>query len=194
MIDSADEIVYALKYRGWECTGRDIAVRMSRAGMIASEERVALVPIPLAAGRLHERGYNQSEVIAAALAARWDKPLAKVLKRVRETPTQTRLTAQQRLRNVADAFAVDVSELVRFSGMRLVLVDDVITTGATLNACAESLHAAGVVAAGFITFGRALDQRDPPAPEDTYGYKSWNQWLRPDWPAGPARREGVGRR
>jgi ComF family protein len=155
-------LIHALKYGGWYAAAAEITVRLARldTGAIDGQRRV-LIPVPLAAARLRERGYNQSACLAAALAERWrtDAPQS-LLTRCRDTPTQTRLTPEQRLRNVANAFRVDAHRLAACGDAAFVLVDDVITTGATLNACAEALALAGARTIGYITFGRARDPRD----------------------------------
>jgi len=120
------------------------------------EERAALVPVPLAAARQRERGYNQSECLASALAAWWRVPVwGNVLVRSRDTTTQTRLTPDERLRNVRGAFraAPESRDLLR--GAHIVLVDDVVTTAATLNECASALHHGGARILSYVTFGRA---------------------------------------
>ncbi len=120
-----------------------------------------VVPVPLAAGRRRERGYNQSALLAAALAAAWRIEMVEPLARSRATESQTRLTPGGRLRNVASAFVTAVSrnELI---GRHVVLVDDVVTTAATLNACAAALHAGGARIITYVTFGRARSAGDAP--------------------------------
>jgi predicted amidophosphoribosyltransferase len=124
-------------------------------------ERAALVPVPLGAARLRARGYNQSERLARALAARvalpvWDG----VLVRGRDTTSQTRLTPEQRLSNVSGAFRAPAGADRQLRGAHLVLVDDVVTTAATLNACAAALLAAGARIVSYATFGRAPTPAD----------------------------------
>ena len=157
------DIVHALKYGGWERAAEGMAARMARAAWPRDvrEERAALVPVPLSAGRRRERGYNQSERLAAALGARlgvavWDDVVA----RARDTPSQTRLTPEQRLSNVSGAFRAVAGDDARLSGAHLVLVDDVVTTSATLNACAAALFAAGARILSYATFGRAPTPAD----------------------------------
>lgn len=118
------------------------------------EERAALIPVPLSGKRLKQRGYNQSERLATALSARWHLPvMTDALARTRHTETQTRLTPGERLRNVTNAFVATAPDRIR--GAHLVLVDDVVTTAATLNACAAALCAGGARIVSFVTFGRA---------------------------------------
>ena len=154
---SGPAIVAALKYHGWTAAADAIGERMARLTWPADvvEERTAVVPVPLAAPRRRERGYNQSELLAAAVGARWKVPIwPNCLERVRATPTQTRLTPGERRRNVSGAFRAVPGEC-NFRGAHLVLVDDVVTTAATLNECATALHDAGARIISYVTFGRA---------------------------------------
>jgi len=157
--------VHALKYEGWRAAAEGMAERMSRLAwpLDVIDERTALVPVPLAPARLRERGYNQSELIARALGQRWRIPVwPDLLSRQRNTETQTRLTPSDRLRNVAGAFDVSASMSARLRGAHLVLVDDVVTTAATLNACAEMLVQRGARILSYVTFGRARSASDRP--------------------------------
>ena len=115
-----------------------------------------MVPVPLAESRLRDRGFNQSERLAVALGPRWRVPvLTDVLERSRATETQTRLTPAERLANVSGAFRVREVARQRLSNNHVVLVDDVVTTAATLNACAAALVAGGARIVSYVTFGRA---------------------------------------
>jgi ComF family protein len=122
-----------------------------------------IVPVPLHRRRLRAREFNQAAELAAALreAARARKaPLgnialdARALERTRDTPPQTGLDALQRRRNVYDAFRVRAPERVREK--RVLLVDDVLTTGATADACAAALSRAGAATVLVLTLGRAV--------------------------------------
>jgi ComF family protein len=117
-------------------------------------ERALLVPVPLAKSRLRERGFNQSALLAEHLATHWHIPVLDALTRTRSTTTQTRLTPTDRLRNVAGAFATSVPK-TRLAGRHVVLVDDVVTTAATLNSCAGALLEGGARIVSYVTFGRA---------------------------------------
>jgi ComF family protein len=120
------------------------------------QERCAVVPVPLSRKRRRERGYNQSELLALALARHWALPMyANALERTRHTETQTRLTPGERLRNVSGAFRASPSVRNVLRGGHVVLVDDVVTTSATLNACAAALCDGGARVVSFVTFGRA---------------------------------------
>jgi ComF family protein len=151
-------IVHALKYGGWSAVAKGMAERMSRLSWPRDivEERSALVPVPLAPVRERERGYNQSELLARALGARWELSVwDHVLQRVRVTRTQTRLTPDERRGNVSGAFRVPESAATELRGAHLMLVDDVVTTGSTLAACAAALFGAGARVISMVTFGRA---------------------------------------
>lgn len=124
-------------------------------------ERAALIPVPLARDRQRERGYNQSELLSRVIARSWSVPVwTDVLERRRKTRTQTRLTPGERLANVAGAFSVAASGCARLRGAHVLLVDDVVTTAATLNACAGALYDAGARIISYVTFGRARSGSD----------------------------------
>lgn len=148
----------ALKYHGWPAVAHEMAARMARLSWPQDVllERAALVPVPLAAVKQRARGYNQAERLAAALSAHWGIPVwHDALVRTRATPSQTRLTPGERLANVHGAFSIGDARTRDVRGQHLVLVDDVLTTGATLNACAATLFGAGARTLSYVTFGRA---------------------------------------
>ena len=154
----AQSVVHALKYGGWPAIATEIGGRLARIDWPddVRRERSALVPVPLGAGRLRERGYNQSDLLARALAGWWGVPVwTDVLTRSRETPSQTRLTPDQRLGNVSGAFRAAVSARIKLRGAHVVLIDDVVTTASTLNACAAALFDGGARVLSYVTFARA---------------------------------------
>jgi ComF family protein len=163
--EGAREAVHALKYGGLPRIAEDLADTMARVPLEGGDAPV-LVPIPLAPRRQRQRGYNQSEALAAALGRRWQFPVARdLLTRVRETATQTALTPETRLANVAGAFAAERDVLGRLTPGRrpgvsrdstFILVDDVFTTGATLAEAARALEQAGARTVLGVTFGRAI--------------------------------------
>ena len=119
-------------------------------------ERSAVVPVPLAAGRLRERGFNQSDLLARAVHRHSGIPVwTDVLQRVRDTTSQTRLTPEDRLRNVSGAFHAPAAVRAKLRGAHVVLVDDVVTTASTLNACAAALYDGGARILSYMTFARA---------------------------------------
>ena len=147
----AQRAVHLLKYEGWWRVAASMAEAMTSLEPLTG--RVSLIPVPLGAGRLRSRGYNQSERLARALGARLGNPVpADLLRRGRETSTQTALTPDARRANVAGAFVASGP----VAG-RVVLVDDVFTTGATLLAAAAALTAAGAESVEAVTFGRAVE-------------------------------------
>jgi ComF family protein len=159
----ASAVVHALKYHEWTAAADGMARRMARLAWPADvvEERAALVPVPLARARERERGFNQSLLLAQALGTHWQTCVwSDVLIRHRATSTQTRLTPTQRSANVLHAFSVPDAARRRVRGMHLVLVDDVLTTGATMNACAHALFDAGARIISYVTFGRAKTSLD----------------------------------
>jgi competence protein ComFC len=151
----ARRAIHDLKYRG-------VRSRATLLGDLAAEtldrrplEIDLLVPVPLAPSRRRQRGFNQSELIARRLGERIDRPIAAdVLARTRETPPQIRRTAAERLENVADAFVCSAPGSI--AGRRVALMDDVMTTGATLNACAEALKVAGAARVYAIVVAREV--------------------------------------
>jgi ComF family protein len=147
---SARGAVHRLKYDGWSRTAEAMALAMRSLEPLTSG--VCLIPVPLGARRLRARGYNQSEEIANAIGACLASPVrAGLLRRTRETPTQTALTPAARHANVAGAFRAGA-----VSGLNIVLVDDVFTTGATLAAAGSALVAAGAARVEAVTFARAV--------------------------------------
>lgn len=112
-----------------------------------------IVPVPLHHIRRRERGYNQSALLARELGRRMGCPVRSgVLRRIRPTATQTNLTANERLSNVEGAF--QYKRTMKLAGRRVLLVDDVMTTGATVNACAKSLRKGGAASVHVVTAAR----------------------------------------
>jgi ComF family protein len=149
--EGAQQAVHALKYGGLPRIADDLATAMLDLRP-RTDGPSALIPIPLASKRLRERGYNQSEVLARALARKWRIPvLPDLLVRTRETPTQTALTPETRLANVAGAFVAAKPP----ASAVLIVIDDVFTTGATLAETARALEQAGAKTVYGITFARA---------------------------------------
>jgi ComF family protein len=157
-VEPASSIVHALKYGGWSNVAEAMGERMSRISwpLDVVEERSALIPVPLASARKRERGYNQSELLARGLSTRWKIPVwTNVLFRARETDSQTRLTPEERQGNVAGSFRISGDGKEMMSGAHVIVVDDVVTTGATLNECGKALFDAGARIISYVTFGRA---------------------------------------
>lgn len=160
---ASSAILSALKYHGWPGIASGIGERLARLPWPSDvvSERVALVPVPLAPVKERARGFNQAAVLADAVARHWGIPVwRECLIRARATPSQTRLTPGERLANVHGAFLADAAFASRLRGQHVILVDDVLTTGATLNACATALFAAGTRTMSYLTFGRARAATD----------------------------------
>lgn len=135
-----DHYVRALKYRGARALGRAFALLAAPALRASGEEVDAFVAVPLNRARLAERGYNQAHEIARTLARVLGVPaLVRGIARHAATPPQTGQGALERRLSVAHAFRVER----RLDGRRIAIVDDVVTTGATVNALAAALKAAG---------------------------------------------------
>jgi ComF family protein len=150
-----DAVVQALKFRRLDYLGRHLAAALAaelgpRIEGLAAIDRV--VPVPLHWRRRLTRGYNQAERIARPLAALLDLPFDPLLIRGRATPPQSLLSRTQRLANLRRAFRVRRSREIR--GLHLLLVDDVATTGATLDAAAAALKRAGAAAVTALVAGR----------------------------------------
>lgn len=132
--------------------GRLMAERA--ADLLGSPSIDAIVPVPLHGRRERDRGFNQADILAGAVAKRLERPvLRKAVRRIRATPPQTG-KARERVRNVRGAFAIRSRQEVE--GLTLLLVDDVLTTGATVNECAKVLMRAGARAVSVYTLARAL--------------------------------------
>jgi len=151
------ELVHLFKYGRVKSLARPLGERLALA--IPREARFeVIVPVPLHWRRRLTRGFNQARLLARAVARRYAVPVASVLRRRRRTDSQAGLTHAQRRANVSGAFAVRRPEQVR--GRRVLLVDDVMTTGATAAACAVALKRAGASYVAVLTLARA-DRRMP---------------------------------
>jgi ComF family protein len=146
--------LHALKYAGERRLatplGEVVAERWRRAGVGGN----VLVPVPVHEGRRRERGYDQAALIAAAAAGRLGLPWCAALTRTRATTAQYHLDRRHRAANVAQAFHVIPASQPAIRGRWVVLVDDVVTTGATLGESARALLDAGAAAVSAITVAR----------------------------------------
>ena len=137
-------LIHQLKYRGKRSIGQRLGIMLG--ALLASDgdsgDLDMIVPVPLHPSRKKERGYNQIALVAYAMEARLGiRVRTDLMTRTRRTATQTKLNAEERAKNVAGAFQVTCPESVR--GQEILLVDDVLTTGATVNACTQALLDAG---------------------------------------------------
>jgi ComF family protein len=159
MTEPASRMVYALKYRGWEAAAAPMGLRIAATPLPpdVADEAACVVPVPISAPRLRERGYNQAELLARAFADATGRRLSdRLLIRTRATESQIVLHPDERRANVAHAFAVPGGRAREVRHEHLLLIDDVWTTGATALACAETLLDAGARAVSVLTFARAV--------------------------------------
>ena len=148
------DLIYALKYANGLWAVEDIGRIVEYAeGLSDFLEDATLVPVPLHKRKERERGYNQSALIAASISRRFDGVgLESLLERRVDTPSQTQFNRQERYRNLRNAFSLRAKGAID-PRRRYVIVDDVFTTGSTLNACAESLRRAGAKRVDVLTIG-----------------------------------------
>jgi ComF family protein len=145
------EGIHRFKYESQPQMAEAFGALMSEAWLACGVNVDALVPVPLHAARRRERGYNQSELLAGVISRHTKVPMRNWLKRIRRTEQQAHLGAHERIANVKDAFVAGAG----VSAKHIALVDDVLTTGATLAECAAALKAAGAATVFAITLARA---------------------------------------
>ena len=156
----ADRIVHQLKYRGWRVLAREMAQPMAHALTREQIRNINVVtPVPTTRARLRERGYNQAELIARAVAELAQLDCVLLLERTASKSTQTTLQPAARGANVAGAFELRSDALDRVANSHVLLIDDVMTTGATMLECTRTLLEAGARAVSVLTYARALDTR-----------------------------------
>lgn len=157
------QIVLALKHSGRRDGLPTLAAWMASAAEDLIVDADMLVPVPLHYFRLVRRGFNQSVWLAAALGRRTGKPVyVDLLHRRRHTPIQGGLSPDARRRNVAGAFRVPKRRARRLEGKSILLVDDVFTTGATVQACARALKSSGAANVDVVTLARVAGPRSIP--------------------------------
>lgn len=149
------EAVHAFKYRDATWLTGDLLSWLAACVQTQYDgtSHGIVIPVPLHRSRLRERGYNQAALLARGLGRRLRIPVAcRVLRRIRPTPSQTRLSAARRIANVRGAFAASPSPSIR--RRQVLLVDDVMTTGATVSECARCLLKAGAASVDVATVAR----------------------------------------
>jgi ComF family protein len=152
------QAVLALKFRGVERLALPLAGELARQVRLRDWQPQALTCVPLHASRRRERGYNQAELLARQAALILDLPFLQLLQRVRPTRQQARLPMAARRANTGSAFGVHAAA-PRVLPRRVLLIDDVLTTGATIDACRNSLLRAGVDQVLVAVVALAVPQR-----------------------------------
>ena len=152
----ADDLVHALKYEAWPELAPVMAAAMSALSLPGEVGRVFVTPVPTTAERLRTRGYNQAGKLAECFAAGRSLPVVDLLSRRGAGSSQTSLHPSERRSNVAGAFAMGADGRVGLEGAHVLLIDDVLTTGATACEAANTLVAAGAARVTLVAFARAV--------------------------------------
>ena len=157
----ARDMVHRLKYGDQLQLARPMARWMSRSGQALIEDCDVIVPVPMHGLRLLQRRFNQAATLAGEVARLSGKPLlTQALRRVKRTKPQPGLSRTQRADNLQGAFRADGREAFRLAGQRVLLIDDVLTTGATGNVCAHALLRCGAKKVDLLCFACvAIDQQ-----------------------------------
>jgi len=151
----AEHLVKRIKFHGERCLLEDARTLLrARPDVLELLRGATVVPVPLHERRYRERNFNQSELLAQMFADEAGASCQNLLMRVKDTLTQTALPRKERLKNVSKAFAMNKNAMVS-AEQKYVIVDDVITTGATLNACAATLAKAGATQLAVLTMAHA---------------------------------------
>jgi ComF family protein len=159
--DAARDLVLAFKHADRTENARPFAAMMARAGADLLREADVIVPVPLHRWRLLRRRYNQAALLARELARLSGRPWAPgAMVRRRSTPSQGRLGRHARFENVRGSFIV--AEPGSIAARAILLVDDVVTTGATAGACAKALRRAGAARVDLLTFAQVTRPASPP--------------------------------
>jgi ComF family protein len=139
-------IIYSFKYTGFSRIGKELGRELAHIiSLYSKNDYDAIVPVPIHHARMRERGFNQSEYIARGIASELQIPVANnLIKRKQYTQTQTKLSRTERKTNILKAIDVYKKGNI-LKGKKYLLVDDVLTTGSTLNVCAETLLIAGAL-------------------------------------------------
>jgi ComF family protein len=161
--DVARTLVHALKYQDRTDLAPAMGRWMARAGRELIDGADALIPVPLHWRRGWSRRYNQSGALARVIAQQTGaKVVSEALRRIRPTQQQIGLSRAQRATNVQGAFKVATDRQSEIQGRRLVLIDDVLTSGATVDACARALLRAKAASVDVLVFARVVDAHKPP--------------------------------
>lgn len=155
--------MHALKYEGWTGLAPFMGDAIVRALESDVPDRAVVVAVPTTRRRERERGYNQAALLADRVAAGLGLPRVAALRRAREGVSQTELAPDARRENVRNAFVADAARSALIAGRHVLLIDDVLTTGATAGAAAVALSEAGARTVTLGAFARALPTAAPRA-------------------------------
>jgi|APSaa5957512535_1039671.scaffolds.fasta_scaffold11918_2 ComF family protein len=150
------DLVHSLKYEGWAELAPTMGDALARVSLPEIAAPTVVTPMPTTSARARTRGYNQAGLLAGQVAQLKRLPLVEALQRSSAARSQTSLHPSERHANVRGAFSVHPPEREAVQGAHVLLVDDVLTTGATASAAASELTAAGARAVTTLAFARAL--------------------------------------
>ena len=168
--DVARDLIHDFKYNGRKSIGHGLAALVAaHMDRVVFQQADALVPVPLHSTRLRERGFNQALLLAGALSELIGIPVANTLIRARATVRQSALSKRERLANVSDAFQLEPHTAI--TGKRLLLIDDIYTSGSTVEACGGVLYKAGAAFVGSFTIAKTVKKIDGDGPEADADYK-----------------------
>lgn len=155
--DPAKALIHRFKYQGKTACLKSLSLLMTRLPHLTDFVKEAhwIVPVPLHSGRLRQRGFNQALLLARAFFPKDHRLQVDFLRRIRPTPPQTGFNGAERRRNLKNAFAV--TEPGRIRGKKILLVDDVFTTGTTADECARTLKKAGAAEVLVLTLARVKE-------------------------------------
>ena len=160
----ADDLVHALKYEGWSELAELMGGALAALDAPGDGRYSVVVPVPTTARRMRRRGYNQAELLARRLAADRGLRLVHALERSGEGRSQTTLAPTERRENVRGVFAHVAGAAPHVSGADVLLVDDVLTTGATASSSATALASLGAASVTLVAYARALPSGPRQAP------------------------------
>ncbi len=167
--DWSKRLILPLKYSDRTENAHILVQEMSRAGCVLLDQATLLIPVPMHRTKLWRRRYNQAALLAHGLSRRKGVPvLADGLERRRATRPLARLSAKERQREIADTIVVRARRKKRIEGQAVLLVDDVLTTGATASVCTGALLKAGALSVDILVAARTCkgDEQDVPYPEE----------------------------
>jgi ComF family protein len=160
--DASRRIVHALKYRDTQEAGLFMARLMGRAGRQIIEEADVIIPVPLHRFRLWQRRFNQAAILSQQISSQFSKSYrTDLLQRSKASRSQVGLSFDERRKNVAKVFQVTPEGAGDLAGCKVLLVDDVLTTGATAGSCAAVLKKAGAAQVDVLAFALVLEPRRP---------------------------------